>query len=111
MKSSIAQTQYRIGHAELEVVLALVRGRTLASAGERLGVDGSTIFRSLQRIERGLGQSLFERRRTGYSPGELATQLAAHAEEMEATLAEWRLPIDDPKNSEEAVVSGRNVAI
>lgn len=86
MKSSIAATQYRIGPADLDVVLALARGGTLASAGERLGVDASTVFRSLQRIERGLGRSLFERGRSGYRPLELAAQLAAHAEEIEATL-------------------------
>jgi DNA-binding transcriptional LysR family regulator len=86
MKASIARTQYRIGPADLDVVLALARGGTLASAGERLGVDASTVFRSLQRIERGLGQALFERSREGYRPLELATQFAAHAEEIEATL-------------------------
>lgn len=86
MKSSIARTQYRIGPADLDVVLALARGGTLASAGERLGVDASTVFRSLQRIERGLGQPLFERSRAGYRPLELATQLATHGEEIETTL-------------------------
>jgi len=94
MKPSIAQTQYQISPADLEVVLALVRGRTLASAGERLGVDGSTIFRNLQRIERGLGQSLFERGRAGYLPGELAMQLAMHAEEVEATLEAARAALE-----------------
>lgn len=86
MKSSIARTQYRIGPADLDMVLALARGGTLASAGERLGVDASTVFRSLQRIERGLGQPLFERSRAGYRPLELATQLATHGEEIETTL-------------------------
>ncbi len=86
MKSSIARTQYRIGPADLDVVLALARGGTLASAGERLGVDASTVFRSLQRIERGLGQTLFERSRAGYRPLELAAQLATHGEEIETTL-------------------------
>lgn len=86
MEALIAQTQYRIGPADLDVVLALVRGRTLAGSGERLGVNASTVFRALQRIERGLGQALFERTRSGYVPGELAQELAAHAERLEATL-------------------------
>lgn len=91
MNRSIAQAQssaapYRIGPAELDVVLALVRGRTLAGAGERLGVDASTVFRSLQRIERGLGRALFERGRSGYQALELAEQLAAHGEQMESAL-------------------------
>jgi len=90
----IAQAQYRLGAADLEVVLALSRGTTLAVAGERLGVDASTVFRSLQRLERNLGQPLFERSRSGYLPNELATQLAAHAEEMEVALESARSSIE-----------------
>ncbi|HVQ27648.1 MAG TPA: LysR family transcriptional regulator [Planctomycetota bacterium] len=82
----IAKTQYRLETADLEVTLALVRGRTLAAAAERLGVDASTVFRSLQRIERGLGRPLFERSRSGYVATELATQLAGHAEAMEVAV-------------------------
>jgi DNA-binding transcriptional LysR family regulator len=84
-----AKTQsppYRLGSADLETLLALVRAGTLAQAGERLGVDGSTVFRNLQRIERGLGQALFERTRSGYLPGELALALARHAERQESEL-------------------------
>jgi DNA-binding transcriptional LysR family regulator len=81
-----ARTQYKMGAADLAVTLALVRGGSLATAGERLGVDASTVFRSLQRIERGLGRPLFERTRSGYLATELATQLAEHAEQMETAL-------------------------
>ncbi|MBX3605607.1 MAG: LysR family transcriptional regulator [Piscinibacter sp.] len=86
----MAETQYAINPADLEVVLALTRGSTLGGAGERLGVDASTVFRSLQRLERHLGRPLFERTRSGYLPNELATQLAAHAEEMEVALESAR---------------------
>lgn len=82
----IAATQYKISASELEIILALVRSGTLAAAGERLGVDASTVFRSLQRIEKGLAQRLFERSRAGYLPAEVALQLAHHAEQMEAQL-------------------------
>ena len=82
----IAKTQYRMSPGDLEVALALVRGGTLASAGERLGVDASTVFRSLQRIERGLGRALFERTRSGYLVTELGAELAKNAETMEAAL-------------------------
>ncbi len=85
-----AATQYKLAPADLESVLALVRGRTLAGAGERLGVDASTVFRSLQRIEKGLGQRLFERSRTGYRPSELALVLAGHAEQLEVQLESAR---------------------
>jgi DNA-binding transcriptional LysR family regulator len=82
----IARTQYRLTAADLELVLALVRAGTLAAAGERLGLDASTVFRSLQRIERGLGHSLFERSRAGYRPGEEAQALAAQGELVETAL-------------------------
>jgi DNA-binding transcriptional LysR family regulator len=85
-----AKTQYKLSAPDLEVVLALVRGGTLADAGERLGVDASTVFRSIQRIERGLSQNLFERSRSGYLPGELAQALAAHAEQLEVQLESAR---------------------
>jgi len=86
----IAKTQYRMTPVDLDVTLALVRGGTLAAAGERLGIDASTVFRSLQRIERGLGRALFERTRSGYLATELATELAEHAERMEAALESAR---------------------
>jgi DNA-binding transcriptional LysR family regulator len=85
-QTMIAKTQYKMTPGDLEVTLALVRGGTLAAAGERLGIDASTVFRSLQRIERGLGRPLFERTRSGYLATELANELAEHAERMEAAL-------------------------
>lgn len=85
-----AKTQYRIDAADLQTVLAMVRAGTLAGASERLGVDASTVFRSLQRIERGLGQPLFERSRAGYLANELAQSLAEHAEQLEVALESAR---------------------
>ncbi|MGH6647229.1 LysR family transcriptional regulator [Aquabacterium sp.] len=85
-----AQTQYKLSAADLELVLALVRGGTLQDAGERLAVDASTVFRAIQRIERGLGQRLFERSRMGYQPLELAQALARHAEQVEVELESAR---------------------
>lgn len=99
MKYTIAKTQYRITASDLETILALVRAGTLSGAGERLGMDSSTVFRALQRLERGLGQALFERGRTGYVAKELAQSLAGHAEELEVALESARsaaqlLPIE-----------------
>lgn len=90
----IARAQYRMTPGDLGVALALVRGGTLATAGERLGVDASTVFRSLQRIERGLGRPLFERTRSGYLATELATELAEHAEHMEVALEAARSSVE-----------------
>ncbi|QTN26425.1 LysR family transcriptional regulator [Rhodoferax sp. AJA081-3] len=81
-----AETQYKLSAADLEVVLALARTGTLADAGERLSLDASTVFRTIQKVEKGLGQRLFERTRAGYLPSELALQLAGHGEQVEAQL-------------------------
>lgn len=81
-----AKTQYRLNAGDLEVLLALARGGNLAATGERMGVDASTVFRSLQKIEHGLGVSLFQRDRRGYHPLELAQELVRHAEKVEMEL-------------------------
>lgn len=85
-----AQTQFKLSALDLEIVLTLVRCGTLANAGERLGVDASTVFRSLQRIERGIGQMLFIRSRAGYQASELALAMAGHAEQLETALESAR---------------------
>ena len=85
-----AQTQFKLSALDLEIVLTLVRCGTLANAGERLGVDASTVFRSLQRIERGIGQMLFTRSRAGYQASELALAMAGHAEQLETALESAR---------------------
>lgn len=86
--------QYKLTPADLEVALALSRFGTLASAGERLGVDASTVFRALQRVERGLGQRLFERTRAGYVANELGADLAEQAERMEHALEAARSRVE-----------------
>jgi DNA-binding transcriptional LysR family regulator len=86
MQASNALTQYRLQAADLEVLLALTRTGTLAEAARRLAVDASTVFRSVQRIERQLGMRLFERSRNGYLPSEQALTIAQHAERIETEL-------------------------
>jgi len=85
-----AKMQYKLSASDLQLVLALARGGKLAEAGERLGLDSSTVFRALQKIERGLGAPLFERSRTGYRPNELAQALAEHGEKLESVLEQAR---------------------
>jgi DNA-binding transcriptional LysR family regulator len=103
MKSSIARPQYALTASDLQLLLALVRGRTLAGAAERLGADASTVFRGLQRIEKALGQRLFERGAGGYLPGEAMLAIATHAERIEAELEAARGAALGP----DAAVSGR----
>jgi DNA-binding transcriptional LysR family regulator len=82
----LAKTQYKLSAGDVDTVLALARAGTLPGAAERLSVDASTVFRTLKRVEKGLGQRLFETTRAGYLPSELAQALAGHAEQMEAQL-------------------------
>lgn len=91
MKSNIAILQYELSADGLQTLLALTRAGTLAEAGVRLGVDSSTVFRNLAQIERGLGQALFVRARTGLVPNDLALALVPHAERMEAELEAARV--------------------
>jgi DNA-binding transcriptional LysR family regulator len=82
--------QSTLNHGDLELLLALTRGKTLAGAAERLKLDTSTVFRSIKRIEKQLGELLFERGRQGYVPTDLARELALHAERIESQLQEAR---------------------
>ena len=86
MKSSIASAQYQLSAADLEVLLALARGGTLAEAAGRLQADASTVFRTVQRVEKNIGQRLFERSRAGYLPTDTMIEVARHAERIETEL-------------------------
>lgn len=90
MKQLYAKLQSALSLGDLELLLALTRGRSLGGAAERLKVDSSTVFRSIKRIEKDLGEMLFERGRQGYLPTELGRELAAHAERIESLLQEAR---------------------
>jgi DNA-binding transcriptional LysR family regulator len=90
MKSTYARMQSTLTFSDLELLLALVRGRTLHGAAERMKVDASTVFRSIKRMEKDMGELLFERSRQGYMPTELAQELAIHAERIESQLNEAR---------------------
>ena len=91
MKSSIAKTQYALTAADLEVLLALARGGTLAEAAARLQADASTVFRAVQRVEKNLGQRLFERSRSGYLATDAMLEIARHAERIESELEAARV--------------------
>jgi DNA-binding transcriptional LysR family regulator len=97
-----ASMQRDIGAAELALLLALARGGNLAAAAQLAGVDSSTVFRTVQRAERTLGQRLFERSRQGYRATELGLRLAEHAERIEAELEGAR----SAAQAREAAVSG-----
>ncbi|BAP43355.1 LysR family transcriptional regulator [Pseudomonas sp. StFLB209] len=94
--------QYEINHNDLTLVLALVRGRSLARAAELLQVDISTVFRSIRRLESSLGSALFEKNRRGYVPTDIAQAMAEQAERAEQALSAARMALQQG----EQVVSG-----
>lgn len=56
-----AVTHYQLDYPDLALILALVRGGSLARASQLLKVDVSTVFRAVRRLEAALGQQLFEK--------------------------------------------------
>jgi DNA-binding transcriptional LysR family regulator len=97
-----AAMHYRINHADLNLILALVRGKTLARAADLLKVDVSTVFRAVRRLEASVGTALFEKSRAGYQPTSAAIVLAQQAESAEQALALAQISLEQGQQ----VVSG-----
>ncbi|HEU4780926.1 MAG TPA: LysR family transcriptional regulator [Steroidobacteraceae bacterium] len=79
----VANARARLEVADLPLILALARERTLAGAAEQLGVDLSTVFRRLNSLEKRLRVRLFDRSARGYqltAAGERATGAAERVE-------------------------------
>ncbi|KAA8555812.1 LysR family transcriptional regulator [Pseudomonas marginalis] len=89
-----AATHYQLDYPDLSLILALVRGGTLARAAALLRVDVSTVFRAVRRLEAALGQTLFEKSRAGYLPTSLANSLAQQAERAEQALEAARIGVE-----------------
>lgn len=73
--------------SDLQDFLAIARAGKLASAAEASGVDATTMGRRLRRLERALGQRLFEQTREGQVPTEAGEALLVRAEAMERAAA------------------------
>ncbi|UZE33435.1 LysR family transcriptional regulator [Pseudomonas sp. B21-059] len=88
-----AAVHYQLDYPDLSLILALVRGGSLARAAALLKVDVSTVFRAVRRLEAGLGQQLFDKSRAGYLPTSLAQALAQQAEQAEQALEAARIGV------------------
>lgn len=69
---------------DLRYFLALARHGRLVAAGERLGVEHTTVSRRLAALEKAVGRRLFERTRTGWALTGAGRRLLPHAERIEA---------------------------
>jgi DNA-binding transcriptional LysR family regulator len=67
---------------DFRYVKAIAEARSLAGAGEHLGVNHSTVFRRLGQIEQHLGSRLFERGRAGYALTPCGTEMVDLADRM-----------------------------
>ncbi len=68
---------------DLRFFLELARAGTLSGASRRLDVEHTTVARRIDRLEKELGSTLFDRSREGYELTEMGHALLPHAEAME----------------------------
>ena len=68
---------------DLRFFLELARAGTLSGASRRLNVEHTTVARRIDRLEKELGTTLFDRSREGYELTEMGLALLPHAEAME----------------------------
>lgn len=71
---------------DFKVFLTVARLGTISLAGERLGIEHSTVSRRIDRLESKLGTVLFDRRRSGYSLTDAGNALIPQVEKMESAL-------------------------
>lgn len=89
--------------ADLPLILALSRERTLAGAAEKLDVDLSTVFRRLNALEKRLRVRLFDRSARGYQLTAAGERAAGAAERVETEL----LTLDRDISGRDQQLSGR----
>lgn len=68
---------------DLRYFLAVSRAGQLSRAAAALGVDATTVGRRVRRLEKALGQTLFEQTQEGQTPTEAGELLLVKAEAME----------------------------
>ena len=101
---SSAELSRRLRWDDLEVLLALGRAGTLSGAGQRLGVNTTTVGRRLDGLEAALGVHLFDRSPTGVAATELANGLVPIAEAMERSIADALRLVEGRETEVEGIV-------
>lgn len=71
---------------DLRIFLAVARDDSLSRAGQRLGMDASTVGRRIARLERDVGAALFQKSPQGYRLSPEGERLIPHAEAAESAL-------------------------
>lgn len=68
---------------DLRIFIAVARSGQIARAASLLGMDATTVSRRLRRLEKALGEVLFERHRDGQRLTETGTRMAEAAETID----------------------------
>ena len=71
---------------DLRIFLRVARSGQIAHASSMLGVDATTVSRRIRRLERDLGQTLFEQQRDGQRLTEAGERLLQRAEEVDRSM-------------------------
>ncbi|MET0371289.1 MAG: LysR family transcriptional regulator [Sphingobium sp.] len=71
---------------DLRIFLEVARGGQIARAAPRLGLDATTVGRRLRRLEKSLGQVLFEQQRDGQRLTAAGERLMLRAENMDRSM-------------------------
>src|ERR1700741_1958493 len=82
----MAANEASLSVADLPLILAFSRERTLAGAAEKLDVDLSTVFRRLNALEARMRVRLFDRSARGYQLTAAGERAASAAERVETEL-------------------------
>jgi len=84
---------------DLKIFLTVARRKKLANAASELKMDITTISRRIKRLEDDIGQTLFERLRTGHRLTARGEALLTTSEQIEAGFHKINRPSDDLSNT------------
>lgn len=83
----------------LGVFLEVARSSRLTEAAKHLELDQSTVSRRISQLERSVGQRLFHREHSGWTPTAAGIRLLVHAEAVEAAMEAAREDLLDSDSS------------
>lgn len=78
----------RLSWDDFRIVKAIGETGGMAAAAQRTGLNHSTVFRRLAQIEAQLKVTIFERRRSGYSPTSAGQEILALAQRLESDIVD-----------------------
>ena len=79
---------------DLQVFLALERGKTARDAAQRLKCSHSTILRRLDAFEKRIGSRLFDRTPDGFLLTEAGARIVGRAQQLESEMLELERLVD-----------------